>query len=74
MTPTPLLMMNNASSEIPSFNVMPATPFQAGNQILWGPDSIGTIVFGVIMCILAVTALWQGRQNAKVREQGISLV
>ena len=73
MTPTPLLM-NNASTENPSFNMMPATPFQAGNQTQWGPDSIGTIVFGVIMCILAVVALWQGRQNAKVREQGMSLV
>ena len=73
MPPTPLLM-NNASSENPFFNVMPATPFQAGNQTQWGPDSIGTIVFGVIMSILGVVALWQGRQTAKSREQGISLV
>ena len=73
MTPTSPVM-NNASSENPFFNVMPATPFQAGNQTQWGPDSIGTIVFGVIMCILGLLALWQGRQNAKSREPGISLV
>ena len=73
MTPTPPLM-KNASSENPFFNVMPATPFQAGNQTQWGPDSIGTIVFGVITCILGVVALWQARQNAKSREQGMSLV
>lgn len=67
-------LMNNASSENPFFNVMPATPFQTGNQSQWGPDSIGTVVFGVIMCILAVVALWQGRHNAKAREQGTRLV
>lgn len=36
---------------------------QQANQSQWGPDSIGTIAFDVLMALLGIVALWQGRQR-----------
>ena len=40
----------------------------------WAPDFIGTIVFGVIMCIIGLVALWQGRHKVKSCKHCISLI
>ena len=62
--------LTNTSSPMPPYSMTPATPFQAGNQTQWGPDSIGTIFFGILMFFMASVALWQGRQRAKQRDHG----
>ena len=69
MAPLPL-PMNNVSSVDLSLSNNPTTPFQTGNQTQWGPDSIGTIVFGILMFSLGLVALWQGRQRAMQHEHG----
>ncbi|KAK3177046.1 hypothetical protein OEA41_008372 [Lepraria neglecta] len=58
----------NASSHDVPFTVTQQTPFQSGNQTQWDPDSIGTIVFGVLMFFMATIALWQRRQRLRQRE------
>ena len=69
MAPLPLTLMNVSSVNL-SFSKNPSTPFQTGNQTQWDPDSIGTIVFGVLMFSLGLVALWQGQQRAKQHENG----
>ena len=76
MAPHPTL---NASSTVPP-NLGPShlpqpTAFQLGgfNQNQWGPDAIGTIFFGVVMFLIGVTALWQGRLRRLRHEEGTSI-
>ncbi|KAF6225103.1 hypothetical protein HO133_010299 [Letharia lupina] len=48
------------------------TAFHFGgfNQNQWGPDSIGTILFGVVMFFIGITALRQGRVRRLRHEEG----
>ena len=69
MAPLPLTLTNVSSVNL-SLSNNPNTPFQTGNQTQWGPDSIGTIVFGVLMFSLGLVALWQGQRRANKHEHG----
>lgn len=48
------------------------SPFGGFDQNQWGPDAIGTIFFGVVMFLIGVTALWQGRRGRMRHKEGMS--
>ena len=73
MVPYPAL---NASAT-PPLNLSPYRPSQPSvsqfggfNQNQWSPDAIGTIIFGVIMFLIGITALWQGRPRRTMHARG----
>ena len=72
MPPFPALLANASS---PNFHIPHASQptvisLSNFNQSQWGPDSIGTIVFGFAMFFMGVVALWQGRARRLGCEQG----
>ncbi|CAF9911316.1 MAG: hypothetical protein ALECFALPRED_007229 [Alectoria fallacina] len=71
MPPFPALLANASS---PNFHIPHASQptvisLSNFNQSQWGPDSIGTIVFGFAMFFMGVVALWQGRARRLGCEQ-----
>lgn len=71
MPPFPAFLANTSSpiSNSPPAPQAPAIQF-GNNQNQWGPDSIGTLVFGFIMFFLGIVALWQGRLRILRRDEG----
>ena len=41
-----------------------ATPFPFSANPQWGPDDIGTLVFGCVASIMGILTLWLGRRRA----------
>ena len=75
MASTPVLNASSTLSQIlsPLYPPQPTlSQFDGFNQSQWGPDAIGTIFFGVVMFLIGVTALWQGRRGIMRREEGTS--
>lgn len=73
----PYTTVNASSTSSPGVSALalPQPPaFQSAgfNQSQWGPDAIGTIFFGVVMFLIGVTALWQGRLGRLRNEEGTS--
>ncbi|KAL2047275.1 hypothetical protein N7G274_001294 [Stereocaulon virgatum] len=57
--------LRNASLPNPPHTIPQQPPFPSGAQTQWGPDSIGTIFFGILMFFMATIALFQNRQRAR---------
>ena len=47
----------------PLTNISSTTTFQTCNHTQWGPESIGTIVFGILMFFMALVALGRGQKE-----------
>ena len=73
----PYTTVNASSTSSPGVSALalpqpPAFQLAGFNQSQWGPDAIGTIFFGVVMFLIGVTALWQGRLGRLRNEEGTS--
>lgn len=75
MPPFPAFLANTSSpsSSPPPTPQTPEIQFNPLNQNQWGPDSIGTLVFGFVMFFLGIVALWQGRQMRILRREAGTL-
>ena len=65
-------MVNFTSTPILPPTTPPPPSHRPNVQSQWGPDAIATIVFGILMFLIALIALWQGRQR-KIRDNQCKL-
>jgi len=71
MAPFPYLGIN-VSTPNSTLSQPQAAPLPPNNPSQWGPESIGTLAFGVLMLVIGLIALWQGRQRILRQQQGNS--
>ena len=61
---------SNSSSPKPSLAQLRPAPLFQNTNAQWGPDAIGTIVFGVLMLVLGVVAVWQSKRRTSLNGSG----
>ncbi len=70
MAPFLLPAANGSSSTSANATLPRPAPCLPVNQNQWGPDSISTIVFGLIMVFISIFAIYQTRKQRPLRPAG----